>query len=179
MSFSRGQEPATAPTVVHIVEDDELWSIVIERSLQKKLGPAVEVRTFSQPEEWLDELAYDTLPDVIILDNLMPGFIGTELLEAVRSVVYAGLKAKLGEALQDKNHEPGVKRRIDCAVEMVVRSKVMMCTADARVTSEGVGVDVYSKNDSQDIFRMIDATAHCAHHRSRQPRRNFLAQLPS
>ncbi len=67
--------------VIYIVDDEETISKLLEHWVTKKWG--YEARTFTTGEECLDN--FNTIPDAIILDIMLPGIGGVETLKRIKS----------------------------------------------------------------------------------------------
>jgi CheY-like chemotaxis protein len=70
--------------VVFLVDDDEDVRILTARML-KRAGVRL-VKTFSGGEEVLERLPSEALPDLIILDQNMPGLNGAQTLRLIRDL---------------------------------------------------------------------------------------------
>jgi CheY-like chemotaxis protein len=84
-------EPAhpCAPTLgaltVFLVDDDEDVRFLMTRML--KQAGARQVRTFAGGDEALEHLGTGDVPDLLILDQNMPGMNGTQILKRVRDLL--------------------------------------------------------------------------------------------
>lgn len=67
--------------LIYVVDDDPTCLAMCSKSLEKKIE--VEVKTFPDGETFLKALSEKT-PDLVILDILMPGLSGFDVLEIVR-----------------------------------------------------------------------------------------------
>jgi DNA-binding NtrC family response regulator len=66
--------------LIYIVDDEETISKLLEHWVEKKWG--YEARTFTTGEECLDN--FNTIPDAIILDIMLPGIGGVETLKQIK-----------------------------------------------------------------------------------------------
>jgi CheY-like chemotaxis protein len=75
-------QAAPVPNKVLLVDDDEDVRFLMARMLRR--GGVPQVETASGGEEAMDCLAQGTIPDVIILDQNMPGMTGVQALGRIR-----------------------------------------------------------------------------------------------
>ena len=80
----RGPAGPPAPLSVFLVDDDEDVRFLMARMLRK--AGAAEVRSFAGGQAVLAALAAEALPDLVILDQNMPGLDGAQTLERIRGL---------------------------------------------------------------------------------------------
>jgi PAS domain S-box-containing protein len=76
--------PSLGEMSIYLVDDDEDVRFLMARML--KQAGVLQVKTFSAGEEVLEHLRTGDLPDLIILDQNMPGMDGTQTMEVIRSL---------------------------------------------------------------------------------------------
>ena len=76
--------PPAAPRRVLLVDDDEDVRVLMERMLRK--AGVGQVETVSGGEEALESLRFRDLPDLVILDQNMPGMDGIQALSRIRAL---------------------------------------------------------------------------------------------
>ena len=77
-------EPCLGPMRVVLVDDDEDVRLLMTRML--KQAGVRQVQTFAGGEELLETLGSGELPDLIILDQNMPGLNGAQTMERIRDL---------------------------------------------------------------------------------------------
>ena len=80
-----GQEPGPVPRKVFLVDDDEDVRFLMGRML-KQAGVG-QVELFPGGEEVLARLPAGDLPDLVILDQNMPGMNGLQVMERIRALL--------------------------------------------------------------------------------------------
>jgi DNA-binding response OmpR family regulator len=86
---------------IYLVEDDTIYAEFIRRSLASR-GTYV-ITWFPTAEDALDMINMKGLPDALILDYKLPGMLGIDLYEKIKSKLKLDQKCILMSSIDDGN----------------------------------------------------------------------------